>query len=99
MQYSANFHRSEALAGNAITSGDTLKVHLSGAGSHATGAIYHEGFPIQIDFDDDKDGSIDLNFKLVERVAGQYQGIPKGTYVLKIRAGNGQGIDDEFYID
>lgn len=92
-------HKNTDLNGNAIASGDTLTVHVSEAGGHLTGAIYHQGFPIQIDFDDDKDGSIDLKFKLVERVAGAYQGLPKDTYTLKLRAGNGQGIDDEFFID
>ena len=99
MQYRTNFHTNTDLNGNAIKGGDTLIVNLEGAGTFASGAIYDGGFPIQADFDDISDGKVELKFKLVERVNGQYQGLPTGTYVLKIRAGNGQGIDDQFFID
>lgn len=90
--------------GNAIKSGDTLKVTITGA-DHATVAIYENGLPINTDFDDNKDGKVVCEIKLLERQSSQgnvsYVGYPKGTYVLKTSAwinGKTQMWKDEFFV-
>lgn len=97
--YETNFHKEDV--GNAINSGDTLTVHI-GDVDHATGAVYHEGFPIIADFDDNRDGSVDLKFRLLERNGATYSGLPTGKYILKVRSykdgRGGIGYDDEFNI-
>lgn len=97
MKYKTNFYRDTALNGNAIKQGVDLVVDVDGV-SYIQAAVYHEGFPIQAQFDDNRDGIVQVKFRLVERVNGQYQPLPKGTYVLKIRHGYGAGVNDEFFI-
>lgn len=99
MQYTTNFYKDTDLNGNAIKSGDTLKVKIEGI-PYAMGVVYDgvTKFPLIPDFDDNSDGKVELVFPLVERVNGQYRGLPTGRYILKIRYGYGDGITDEFFI-
>ena len=103
MRYQTNFFKGEN--GNSIRSGDTLTITLEDV-DHASGAIYENGLPIQADFDDDRDGTVVLSFRLLEyqHINGvrRIVGLEPGTYVLKVRGykdgRGGNGIDDEFLI-
>ena len=101
MDYQTNFHKSKG--GNAIRSGDTLVVSIDDA--HVSGGVYVDDLPIQAGFgfrDVDTGNRAEMKFKLAKRaiVDGEWRtvGLKLGTYVLKVRGANGQGIDDEFLI-
>ena len=101
--YSVNWTRDKT-HGNSIQSGATLLVKVEGA-DHATIAVYQEGILVNVDFDDNKDGKVECQIKLIQRsvISGQviYSGFPKGKYHLKTRAwinSRGKGWDDEFQV-
>lgn len=103
--YSTNFIRTDQ--GNGIKQGQSLKVTIDGA-DWAQSAIYKDGMPINTDFDDNRDGKVVCEFKLLNRIVDrsgairiQYVPYQTGEYVLKTRAwinNRMQGWDDKFVV-
>jgi len=91
--YSVNWYKGKS--GNAIKSGDTLKLKVKGA-EYISGGIYKNNLPILAFFE--MKNTVSIRLVKGRTLLGRAKSLPKGTYVLKTRTA-ANGWDDSFEIE